>query len=193
LADNHTNVYVRWGYRVAALAFAYSGWNIDDIEFMGNPSQRLTVAIPPVVNAGAGTLAGTVAASPAPATDLMVALTSSDASAVTVPASVTIPAGQSNAVFDLTVADQLHGRGMQTVLIRATAPDYVTGSSNIEVLDNAAVTLHLSLPGTAIEGEGTLEGAVSIRDVQTNTLIVQLSSSDTMILQVPDSIFIPVG
>src|ERR1019366_9411838 len=38
-----------------------------------------------------------------------------------------------------------------------------------------------------------LEGEVFIRDVQTNTLLVQLSSSDTTVLQVPDSIFIPVG
>jgi hypothetical protein len=41
-ADNQTNAYVRWGYRVASpLAFAYSGWNIDDIGFLGNPSRRL--------------------------------------------------------------------------------------------------------------------------------------------------------
>ena len=194
LADNHTNVYVRWGYRVASLfAFPYSGWNIDDIELVGNPSQRLTVAIPPAANAGAGTLTGTVAASPAPATDLTVALTSSDASAATVPAFVTIPAGQSNVVFDLTIADELKARGTQMVLIRATAPDYVAGSSNLEVSDSAAVTLHLSLPGTAIEGQGTIEGAVYIRDVQTNTLLVNLAPSDTTALQVPDSIFIPVG
>ena len=92
-------------------------------------------------------MTGTVTAAPAPATDLLVALTSSDASVATVPAFVIIPAGQSNAVFALTIADELIGRGTETVLIRATAPDYVAGSSNIEVSDSAAVTLHLSLPG----------------------------------------------
>jgi uncharacterized repeat protein (TIGR01451 family) len=194
LADNHTNVYVRWGYQVASLfAFPYSGWNLDDIELVGNPSQRLTVAIPPAANAGAGTLSGIVTATPAPATALMVTLTSSDASAATVPAFVTIPPGQSNAVFDLTIAAKLMGRGTATALISATAPDYVAGSSNIVVSDSAAVTLHLALPDTAIEGEGTIGGAVYIRDVQTNPLLVTLASSDTTALQVPDSIFVPVG
>jgi hypothetical protein len=194
LADNKPNVYVRWGHRMASpLAFPYSGWNIDDIEFVGNPSQQLAVAIPPAANAGAGTLAGTVAASPAPATDLTVALSSSDASAVTVPASVILAAGQTTVVFDLTIADALRARGTETVLIRGTAPNYVVGSGNIEVSDSAAVTVHLSLPGTVSEGEGTIAGAVYVRDVQTNTLPVQLSSSDTTVLQVPDSISIPVG
>ena len=35
VADNQSAVYVRWGYQVAAQAFAYSGWNIDDVEFSG--------------------------------------------------------------------------------------------------------------------------------------------------------------
>ena len=36
IADNQTNVFVRWGYRiVSSRARAYSGWNIDDISFLG--------------------------------------------------------------------------------------------------------------------------------------------------------------
>lgn len=35
-ADNRDRVYVRWGHRVGtAGAFAYSGWNLDDVEFDG--------------------------------------------------------------------------------------------------------------------------------------------------------------
>ena len=142
---------------------------------------------------GAGTLTGTVAASPPPAADLTIALNSSDPSVVSVPASVIIPAGQTNAVFDLTIADALHALGSEAVLVRATAPSYVAGSGTIQVSDSAAVTVHLSLPPTAVEGEGTIEGEVYIRDVQTNALLVQLSSSDTTALQVPDSISIPLG
>src|ERR1019366_1906380 len=193
-SDNRTNVYVRWGYRVASqFAFPYSGWNIDDIGFLGTPLQQLTLTVPTTVNVGAGTLTGTVTAHPVPTNALTVALTSSDPSVLTVPASVTILAGHSNAVSGLTVADQLTGRAAQTIEIRAAALNYVADSSPIAVFDNAGLTLHLSLPATAIEGEGTVEGIVSIRDVQTYSLEVQLYSSDLTAIQVPASVFIPVG
>ncbi|MCK4340839.1 MAG: hypothetical protein KAY37_03855 [Phycisphaerae bacterium] len=35
VADNQGTVYIRWGYEVASDAWAYSGWNIDDIEIWG--------------------------------------------------------------------------------------------------------------------------------------------------------------
>jgi V8-like Glu-specific endopeptidase len=39
-ADHQPTVYIRWGYRIAAGAFAYSGWNIDDVEIWGfTPAQ----------------------------------------------------------------------------------------------------------------------------------------------------------
>ena len=37
VANNRPNVYVRWGYQIASGAYAYSGWNIDDIGFSGFP------------------------------------------------------------------------------------------------------------------------------------------------------------
>jgi uncharacterized repeat protein (TIGR01451 family) len=193
-ADNQSNVFVRWGHQVAsALAFPYSGWNIDDIEFVGTPSQQLTVAVPATAKVGVGTLSGTVSASPAPTNSLTITLSSSDPSAASVPASVVVPAGQTNVGFNLTVANQLTGQANEAVLVHASAPGYVAGSGNIQVLDTNALALHLSLPATAFEGEGAITGAVFIRDIQTNAFLVQLSSSDTTALQVPDSAFIPVG
>ncbi|MDY7108255.1 MAG: S8 family serine peptidase [Planctomycetota bacterium] len=38
LADGEPTVYVRWGHRVDSGAWAYSGWNIDDIEIWGIPT-----------------------------------------------------------------------------------------------------------------------------------------------------------
>ena len=37
VADNQPEVYVRWGYAVGVDAFSYSGWNIDEIIFLGMP------------------------------------------------------------------------------------------------------------------------------------------------------------
>ncbi|MHC4649880.1 MAG: C25 family cysteine peptidase [Planctomycetota bacterium] len=37
VADGEPSVYVRWGYEIGSGAWAYSGWNIDDIEIWGVP------------------------------------------------------------------------------------------------------------------------------------------------------------
>ena len=37
VADDKSTVYVRWGYQVASGAWAYSGWNIDDLALAGVP------------------------------------------------------------------------------------------------------------------------------------------------------------
>jgi agmatine/peptidylarginine deiminase len=38
IADEHATVYIRWGYRVGSGAYAYSGWNIDDIQLVAIPT-----------------------------------------------------------------------------------------------------------------------------------------------------------
>jgi hypothetical protein len=48
VADNEATVYIRWGYQVASGAFAYSGWNIDDVALSRTP-----VDGPPVVTVNA--------------------------------------------------------------------------------------------------------------------------------------------
>lgn len=42
VADDQSEVYVRWGYQVNVDAFPYSGWNLDDINFLGSPVDSLT-------------------------------------------------------------------------------------------------------------------------------------------------------
>jgi agmatine/peptidylarginine deiminase len=37
VADEQATVYVRWGYRIGSSAYAYSGWNIDDVRLIGVP------------------------------------------------------------------------------------------------------------------------------------------------------------
>ena len=59
VADNHATVYVRWGYQTKAGVFAYSGWNIDDVEFFAGtaslvPTNQVLACSP---NPVAGTLA----------------------------------------------------------------------------------------------------------------------------------------
>ena len=37
IADNQPTVYIRWGYKITGGALAYSGWNIDDMQIIGDP------------------------------------------------------------------------------------------------------------------------------------------------------------
>ena len=62
VADNQATVYIRWGYAVAAAAFAYSGWNIDDVSLSGTASAvseyySMTVAAGQSLTAGLLSLA----------------------------------------------------------------------------------------------------------------------------------------
>ena len=66
---------------------------------------------------------------------LTVSLTSSDTTEVTVPATVTIPAGQTSATFIVTAFNDAIIDGQQTARISATAAGFTTGTQSINVID----------------------------------------------------------
>jgi uncharacterized repeat protein (TIGR01451 family) len=193
-ADNQTNVYVRWGHYVGASgAYAYSGWNIDDVEFLGFPPLTLSLVVPTNAAEGDGVLSGTVTCSLPPGNDLVVTLSSSDTSEVTVPQTVTIPAGETSASFNLTIVDDAILDGTQTATITASAPGATSGIAGIAVADNETAGLRVALPATVTEGQGTVPGTVEINAVPASDVSVSLSSSDTTAIQVPASVIVPSG
>jgi alpha-tubulin suppressor-like RCC1 family protein len=157
---------------------------------------RPVVLIPATTTEGAGILQGVIRYSEAPATDLIVNLTSSDPSEVTVPATVTIPAGQASVTFELTVMDDTLLDGTQNIAITAAAAGYPTDSSAIAVNDNetAALTV-VMVPTAATEGDGILfeKGTVRVSTAVERDTFVFLTSSDATKLQIPGKIAIPAG
>jgi len=155
------------------------------------------LSIPATATEGDGTLAGqgNVSVGPAPTSSLVVNLTSSDTSEVTVPASVIIPAGQSNALFDLTIINDSFLDGDQTATITVVAPGYGTNQAAITVHDSQTATLSVTLPASAFETAGTLvnAGSVSVGTAVGKNVTVSLSSSDTSKLIVPPATVIPTG
>src|SRR4051794_28132526 len=87
------------------------------------PFVPMQLVLPASRTEGAGVLAGqgAVQVATAPGTNLLVSLSSSDVSEATVPGSVTILAGQTNAVFDVTIIDDALLDGSQNVTITASA------------------------------------------------------------------------
>jgi len=88
-------------------------------------------------NAGAKAAVGTVTRSNTDrALPLLVTLTSSDTSELTVPASVTIPAGATSVSFDIAAINDPALDGAQLVTVSASAASYFGSSVNITVLDH---------------------------------------------------------
>ncbi len=161
----------------------------------------LTVTVTPTTlaeNAGTGTITGTVSIPTASASALTVALTSSDNTELTVPSSVTIPAGQTSVTFNINAVDDTFVDGNVTVTITATATGFTNGTDTISVTDSeagpAALTVSLN-PGSVLEGAGS---GASTATVTRNTdptaaLTVTLTSNDTTEATVPTTVTIPAG
>jgi peptidoglycan/xylan/chitin deacetylase (PgdA/CDA1 family) len=150
---------------------------------------RLNLTLPAAATEGDGTLAGqgSVQASRTPTNDVTVSLTSGDTSEVTVPTSVIIPAGQSNAVFDLNIVDDSLLDRDQAATITATATGYLDGQATITVHDNDTATLIVTLPASASEGAGTVvnAGRVSVATAVAAQFTVSLTSGNPSRLIVP--------
>ncbi len=154
----------------------------------------LTITVPAEAAEGDGVLvaAGNVQLLFPATTNLVFELSSSDSSVLTVPASISIPAGMSNATFDVTIVDDSVLDGTQSAYVTATTAGYGARSPLILVYDNETAALHLLLPASVTEGQETV-GSVQIDAIPGKDILVQLSSSDTTEIRVPPSVIIPAG
>src|SRR6185436_8645574 len=110
--------------------------------------RTLTVKLPAQASEAAGTLvrAGSLGiVAPLP-TNLVVALFSSDLSEVTVPATTSIVAGQTNGTFDLTMMDDAVLDGTRMITITARAAGWTNGSAIVASLDDETPSVPAS-PG----------------------------------------------
>ncbi|MDB6123972.1 MAG: hypothetical protein JWQ71_2965 [Pedosphaera sp.] len=192
-ADNQPAIYVRWGYQVNAGAFAYSGWNIDDIDFLG--ISQISMSIPSSATEGNGSLSGQghLTVAHPPTSDLTIALASSDTSKLTVPASVTILAGQTNASFSPVVVNNALLDGTKIITVTASAPGYLGSTNSISIFDNETAILTISLPASGTEGNTPLQGTIYSSAAPSADIQVSLVSGDTNSIQVPASVTILAG
>jgi len=166
-----------------------------DLDSYGDCALPLRLTVPAGATEGDGVLAqlGMISLLTATTTNLAVSLSSSDTNKLTVPASVIILAGQTNATFDLTIVDNAFVDGTQTATITGSATGYANGSATIAVNDNETAALQLTLPATVGEGVGTTQGVVIVSLPVAANVAVRLSSSDPARLQVPVAVVIPNG
>jgi hypothetical protein len=160
VSNQSSVVYLRWVYKPSATPGSSSrdGIALDDVVIgSGAPSPSLALAVTPttfIENAGTNAATGTLTLSQAQGQDLVVSLASSDTSEVTVPASVTIPAGQTTATFELAAVDDAISDGPSSVTITATAGS-LNATASVTVTDNE-VTLAGVTPGAPNGGDNSV-------------------------------------
>ena len=143
--------------------------------------ETLTIAILPDAISEGGSATATVTRSNTDRTaPLTVTLTSSDLSEATVPASVTILAGQAAATFQVAAVDDVIIDGAQTVTITGTAAGYVGAADSLVINDNDlagfAVTPASGL--TTTEAGGQAAFTVRLTSQPTASVTIGISSSD---------------
>jgi hypothetical protein len=152
---SHTGLALSSSSAVTLRIYGYGGsgspgtgnWRIDDLTLTvavalapaPTNSNALTMSVTPNTfpeNATNPAASGTVTRTGSFATDLVVTLASSDITEAAVPATVTIPAGQASATFDVTAVNDDIPDGDQSVTITASADGYAAGTAALTVQDD---------------------------------------------------------
>ncbi len=145
---------------------------------LDDETRALTLQLPDSVMEGDDTYigGGVLRVSGIPTSDIQVLLSQSVASQISIPSHITIPAGMTNAVFDVVVIDDADTDGTQHVSVLAEAPSFLPASDAVTVLDNEVH--HLLVDG--------LYGDIPVR--ASRNITISAVTIDDMPLDGPDAI-----
>lgn len=154
-----------------------------------------TLVLPVAATEGSGFLpgAGAIRTTNANDVDVWFSLGSNNTNALRVPLTVLLPAGQTNAPFDLTLMDDALLNGSRTVSVTATATNYATNAVSMKVHDNESATFTLTLPATATEKGSNPQATLTVSAPPTTNVSVTLTSSDTTEITVPATVTLAGG
>lgn len=173
---------------VVRISAAYNGVTVNADMTVFTTLRQLSFEPSNVV--GGTTSTGTVTLGiAAPSGGAVIPLSSSNTSLATVPASVTVPAGQTSATFTAN-----------TSAVTATTPvdvtatyDGVTVSGRMFLLISRAVD-SVTLSPSSVVGPASSTGTVTMRAAApTGNAVVDLASSNSVLATVPFSVVVPAG
>lgn len=160
------------------------------------PTWPLTLTLLAATNETAGliTNAGTLTTLYTNDTDITLSVTSGNTNLLLAGAAI-LPAGQTNATFNLTVLDDSLLNATRTVAITATGPGFATNSTSLKIHDNevATLTVMMSKPGPVAEGVGSVQFQLGVWPPPDTSYQVFFTSSDTTELTVPSNIGFSAG
>ena len=146
---------------------------------------------------GAAATTATVVRNTDATNPLVVNLASSDTSEATVPATVTIAAGQmTSPAFNIAAVNDALADGTQTVTVTASATGLASGTDTVDVLDDDTGALTLTIAADSFSeaaGAAATTATVSRNTDTTDALVVNLASDDTGEATVPATVTIAAG
>jgi hypothetical protein len=112
--------------------------DIDVIDVEDNESRELKLTLPAEVVEGQGALlnGGRITLSGVATTNIVVSLQSELSTLISVPASITINSGKSNALFTVTVLNNDVTNGFDSLRIFASSPGFLNTTGSIQVVDD---------------------------------------------------------
>jgi hypothetical protein len=167
-----------------------TGWATNEVEVPATLS--LDLALQQVVE-GAPASAGTITRNTGTDAALVVTLANDLPDELTSPATVTIPAGQSVAPFQLTAPLDNVDDGDQVVTLSATAEGHASASRSVTVQDVDIPLLSLKLSADRVREGLTLSAMVEHTGPTNLDVTVFLDRSDSRRVTVPSQVIIPAG
>ena len=142
--DNRsTTIYLRWLYITETGSGARDALAIDNVSIFqaGNAPSTMSLALNPSTvseNDGSAASTATLTFSATATTTFTVNLSSSNPTAATVPATVTVLAGTSSVSFPVSAIDNNTGDGTRSATITANAAGFAPASDTLSILDDEA-------------------------------------------------------
>ncbi|QDV24972.1 Ig-like domain-containing protein [Aureliella helgolandensis] len=154
--------------------------------FATEESPKLKLSIDPAeMNENGGSALGTVSRNGPPTEDMVVTLVSNDTSEATVPATVTILAGQTSATFPITAVDDALSDRIQIAAITASSVTHAAATAEINVLDDEGpkiVTLTPADDATDVDYQSNLSIAFDVDIKKGNGLVNLVRTSDNVLI-----------
>ncbi len=162
---------------------------VKEYAFESKPQGELTIDIPDEATEGDGVLeaAGTVTLGEPELFDAIVLLSSSVTSRLVVPGSVTVPAGDTSATFDLEIVDNDRLDGSRSVNVTGQMAGFASDSVSIIVHDNDSAVITIDVPENVQQGD-TVTGRIFIDRPSHTTFMVELSTEHPEWVTLPETV-----
>jgi uncharacterized repeat protein (TIGR01451 family) len=172
------------------------GIAIDDVVVTAEQDFQSSIQVPSPVLEGSGPHTGTLLLSFTPETDTTLQVVAAPTGQLVLPASVVVPAGQTSATFQFTVADDSAVNLTRNITVRATGGAITTAkAATVTIYDDEAPTLALQVPTRLEEGwpGGSSTGTVTIDRAATQSLTLNLVANPAAQVSVSTNVTILAG